>query len=58
MKLLDIQNYNSFTGNEMTEIAVTKQPKKKIRVRNNRNYGYELTGSRVVKKVETLPPYY
>ena len=27
----------------MTEIAVSKQPnKKKIRVRNNQNYGYEM----------------
>ena len=38
--------------------------KEKIRVRNNRNYRYELTDSRVgihaepIKKVETLPPYY
>ena len=35
MKLLDIQNHNSFTGYEMTETAVTKQPKKK--------FGYEIT---------------
>ena len=35
MKLLDIQNHNSFTGYEMTETAVTKQPKKK--------FGYETT---------------
>ena len=35
MKLLDIQNHNSFTGYKITEIAVTKQPKKK--------FGYETT---------------
>ena len=62
MKLLDIQNHNSFTGYEINRGSETA--KEKIRVRNNRNYRYELTSSRVgihaepIKKVETLPPYY